>query len=358
MPSCRSSYHFYPRPPRGGRQNTQTTASYTEIFLSTPSARRATPGRPGRHRAGADFYPRPPRGGRPCWAGSYSGWFPISIHALREEGDQPRPQSGRGKNYFYPRPPRGGRRPDRHPGCHDHCISIHALREEGDLRCAESAEAQTDFYPRPPRGGRRWRLENSASRTEISIHALREEGDGARSRAQGGRLISIHALREEGDFVGCPTGRSPRRFLSTPSARRATRSPWKSLTFPRYFYPRPPRGGRRGDISQRRVPLLFLSTPSARRATAARKGYARHLQISIHALREEGDRFTRRWTSISTNFYPRPPRGGRPMLAPTVKPVVIFLSTPSARRATRFAFAPLAWQSYFYPRPPRGGRRI
>ena len=33
----------------------------------------------------------------------------------------------------------------------------------------------------------------------------------------------------------------------------------------------------------------FLSTPSARRATASRDVQARYLVISIHALREEGD---------------------------------------------------------------------
>ena len=34
----------------------------------------------------------------------------------------------------------------------------------------------------------------------------------------------------------------------------------------------------------------FLSTPSARRATAQLKQTGLNLQISIHALREEGDR--------------------------------------------------------------------
>ena len=34
---------------------------------------------------------------------------------------------------------------------------------------------------------------------------------------------------------------------------------------------------------------LFLSTPSARRATCTRRPYAQEQNISIHALREEGD---------------------------------------------------------------------
>ena len=56
----------------------------------------------------------------------------------------------------------------------------------------------------------------------------------------------------------------------------------------------------------------FLSTPSARRATKINRGNNMAITISIHALREEGD--------ISTGKDP--PRLDQ------------FLSTPSARRAT------------------------
>ena len=57
-------------------------------------------------------------------------------------------------------------------------------------------------------------------------------------------------------------------------------------------------------------------------------------QISIHALREEGD--LARLVAFHRSFQ--------------------FLSTPSARRATLAPFAALASVFYFYPRPPRGGR--
>ena len=79
--------NFYPRPPRGGRRDPEFKNIQRSLFLSTPSARRAT-------------Y----NGGR---AG---GMSPISIHALREEGDARKPPSE-----SRPEP-----------------ISIHALREEGD----------------------------------------------------------------------------------------------------------------------------------------------------------------------------------------------------------------------------------
>ena len=36
-----------------------------------------------------------------------------------------------------------------------------------------------------------------------------------------------------------------------------------------------------------------------------------HIKISIHALREEGDRPASITTAGANNFYPRPPRGGR-----------------------------------------------
>ena len=37
-----------------------------------------------------------------------------------------------------------------------------------------------------------------------------------------------------------------------------------------------------------------------------------HETISIHALREEGDLFAMFMIARSDYFYPRPPRGGRP----------------------------------------------
>ena len=56
--------------------------------------------------------------------------------------------------------------------------------------------------------------------------------------------------------------------------------------------------------------------------------------ISIHALREEGDRIERQYLHQFWNFYPRPPRGGRHTLLPAGYVHDRFLSTPSARRAT------------------------
>ena len=101
----------------------------------------------------------------------------------------------------------------------------------------------------------------------ISIHALREEGDLCTNFSIRNSKISIHALREEGDAWRCLPYTPQAQFLSTPSARRATRVDCVDLVAVPDFYPRPPRGGR----------LLAMLD----------KIY--HAVISIHALREEGD---------------------------------------------------------------------
>ena len=123
-------------------------------------------------------------------------------------------------------------------------ISIHALREEGDLGVCPQGAGRSDFYPRPPRGGRHASHPYAARHCAISIHALREEGD----------LTAEVARAQEAEFLSTPSARrataciSTRTitnlFLSTPSARRATREGKSMGGQSKYFYPRPPRGGR------------------------------------------------------------------------------------------------------------------
>ena len=100
-------------------------------FLSTPSARRAT--------------------WRLLW---HNLSMTISIHALREEGDQVKP-------IFVVAD----------------LISIHALREEGDPTCSQMARRNVLFLSTPSAR----RATDTARRLKlddiISIHALREEGD-------------------------------------------------------------------------------------------------------------------------------------------------------------------------------------
>ena len=88
----------------------------------------------------------------------------------------------------------------------------------------------------------------------------------------------------------------------------------RSMCKTTHFYPRPPRGGRH-VLGPQSPPLKTIST---------------------HALREEGD-------ALATDTA---------LMAP------VFLPTPSARRATSPIRTPPAPRQYFYPRPPRGGRPL
>ena len=170
---------------------------------------------------------------------------PISIHALREEGDSQStckeaptwqflstPSARRATQLwgrrtrplrdFYPRPPRGGRRSSKEDSHHDSVISIHALREEGDHQARRQLEQPQHFYPRPPRGGRP-RHGHYTSDKLVNFYPR---------PPRGGRQDSASKLNEA------------MKFLSTPSARRATVPPRASFSSSFYFYPRPPRGGR------------------------------------------------------------------------------------------------------------------
>ena len=82
-----------------------------------------------------------------------------------------------------------------------------------------------------------------------------------------------------------------KRFLSTPSARRATvaRCSFINPTDISIHALRE-EGDTGADIDALELDE-FLSTPSARRATRIRSAYTLAMMISIHALREEGDPF-------------------------------------------------------------------
>ena len=146
-------------------------------------------------------------------------------------------------------------------------------------------------------------------------------------------------------------------FLSTPSARRATSvTPYNGSMFTFLSTPSA-RRATRCSSSEIQFLFEFLSTPSARRATSSPLFLLLYPVISIHALREEGDGTVRRMVQNLHHFYPRPPRGGRPVpLALRGLVFCRFLSTPSARRATPEEPHVRICHCYFYPRPPRGGR--
>ena len=151
-------------------------------------------------------------------------------------------------------------------------------------------DAEKNFYPRPPRGGRPARLAIiDKERTKFLSTPSARRATAAGSKGGHGHCISIHALREEGDVLGHTVLAALDLFLSTPSARRATGRACCFQPVSNYFYPRPPRGGRLREA------LFSLSM---------------------------------------MDFYPRPPRGGRQVELAQLLVNKAFLSTPSARRAT------------------------
>ena len=167
--------NFYPRPPRGGRPAALSNLSAYKNFYPRPPRG----GRPVGKKSPAgfcDFYPRPPRGGRPGSCTCAILVLHISIHALREEGDE-------AGNIMKPQ----------------YKISIHALREEGD-----------------------WRADRPYPRIPISIHALREEGDPPQRAAPGPAWYFYPRPPRGGRPKLCGVTHMAMEFLSTPSARRAT----------------------------------------------------------------------------------------------------------------------------------------
>ena len=193
--------------------------------------------------------------------------FYISIHALREEGDPGNLCTGYGGRHFYPRPPRGGR------------------REHSDRQHRSAGFLSTPSARRATHHCKILRCSPS-----ISIHALREEGDAAVYIKRLTEIISIHALREEGDCCAPTPAMSPCNF-----------------------YPRPPRGGRPLKTEDYQK-VIDISIHALREEGDGDPLQPVHRQrISIHALREEGDIPADGAELDYFDFYPRPPRGGRPL---------------------------------------------
>ena len=167
---------------------------------------------------------------------------------------------------FNPRPPRGGRPRGNCLACW--CTGFNPRPPRGGRRSGPRARSwQSSFNPRPPRGGRLTRVLAEEVDTVVSIHALRVEGDSKRESRSAARVW----------------------FQSTPSAWRATSPSAASAWSERGFNPRPPRGGRPCYYIAIADPNRFQSTPSAWRATFPRARRLRWQEVSIHALRVEGD---------------------------------------------------------------------
>ena len=145
----------------------------------------------------------------------------------------------------------------------------------------------------------------------ISIHAPREGGDPVDDDLHLLDGISIHAPREGGDEVLGMGHQVAPQFQSTPPARGATAGHRVRVGGQLDFNPRPPRGGRPGDIpgnpGQRRH---FNPRPprGGRRGVLGVCGLV--VAISIHAPREGGDAPDAREEAEKAIFQSTPPARG------------------------------------------------
>ena len=189
------------------------------------------------------------------------------------------------------------------------------------------------FYPRPPRGGRRPYHHGILHHSGISIHVLREEDDATYNFGDiTYNYISIHVLREEDDNAAVMLP----RYLQI--SIHVLREEDDVVVF----------------LSGRQA--VFLSTSSARRTTKSCNKTCAAWEISIHVLREEDDCSCYLDYINRTDFYPRPPRGGRRRLEKRAeKPEKISIHVLREEDDSIRAHS-LRTLCHFYPRPPRGGR--
>ena len=161
----------------------------------------------------------------------------ISIHVPRVGDDRSYVHISTLDHNFYPRPPCGGRLPRFHHKHLGFLISIHVPRV-GD-----------DTSPVRPKAGHE----------HISIHVPRVGDDLAQRRSKREQQISIHVPRVGDDRGSAPPRQKPHISIHVPRvgddgdpARRGRPS--------RYFYPRPPCGGRPRLFSHSSSVPSFLST--------------------------------------------------------------------------------------------------
>ena len=215
------------------------------------------------------FLSTPPSRVATCPYEDGCGWFDVSIHATLAGGDHAqdvyegtpleflstppsRVATGRLSSVlrrricFYPRHPRGWR----------HCaflvfvvfftVSIHATLAGGDRPFCGFSARFFRFYPRHPRGWRPAESDMQNPLFDVSIHATLAGGDPHRQGyPKPGREVSIHATLAGGDPAIRPAGgvRLESFYPRHPRGWRRGRSSRGSKIWV-CFYPRHPRGWR------------------------------------------------------------------------------------------------------------------
>ena len=354
--------NFYPRPPCGGRQAYVKSVRFFRVIsihvpLAGDDARRIEPPKchsisihvplAGDDAHGSkpaalqrDFYPRPPCGGRLC----------IQHRAQQTRCNfYPRPPCGgrplwrimwRTSAHFYPRPPCGGRlRLSALTICGALFLSTSPLR--GTTRPSARLAKTFEFLSTSPLRGTTGLVDLAAARIEISIHVPLAGDDGdAVLRNIAEALISIHVPLAGDDRRPWP-GPSPRRyFYPRPPCggrRRNTSRAWSRWTD---FYPRPPCGGRRDDVGLFvEAERISIHVPLAGDDASHTSASASHC-ISIHVPLAGDDGSPAAAARPFPDFYPRPPCGGRHIPQGLAIGIEKFLSTSPLRGTTGEAIVP------------------
>ena len=199
---------------------------------------------------------------------------------------------------------------------------------------AAVARLHPHFYPRPPCGGRRIRNPLAAS----SIGFL------STSPLRGTTFRRLIGCDEQPISIHVP--------LAGDDCDRAYQG---SISW--HFYPRPPCGGRRGQLGLRTVVLVIsIHVPLA--GDDPRFHYPLDAFADFYPRPPCGGRLAAALSGLfADDFYPRPPCGGR-RDGPhhRLEGLKIFLSTSPLRGTTGLNEVLFSAILYFYPRPPCGGR--
>ena len=284
-----------------------------------------------------NFYPRPPCGGRP---------------ALRSDGR-------RQKVFLSTSPLRGTTKLQEYE-YYWNKISIHVPLAGDDSLTLVWRSCRIISIHVPLAGDDDWLLRYQDCLRTISIHVpLAGDDVVVPQNVKAAKRISIH-VPLAGDDKWPPSSPAELRIsIHVPLAGDdCGSSSWTRKR--KYFYPRPPCGGRPGQYKNWRKPKEFLSTSPLRGTTrvfggrgpwggeflstsplrgttSSQAGLHGNLEISIHVPLAGDDTSRHYWRRCSRNFYPRPPCGGRPVEAETTITGSLFLSTSPLRGTTAAA---------------------
>ena len=215
-------------------------------------------------------------------------------------------------------------------------ISIHALRGEGDLPKTRTSAPTIPFQSTPSVGRATLSPCKIPCRTSISIHALRGEGDARRSYHGNDNYNFNPRPPWGGRLLGFFMRTRLKIFQSTPSVGRATQNKIiASFTRPK-----------------------FQSTPSVGRATKRKQPNQSSTDISIHALRGEGDRYAQPLKTICPVISIHALRGEGDIDTVLISVHFIVISIHALRgEGDRILPNSSTKARHFNPRPPWGGRQ-